>query len=81
MNEKEPPILLIGTGAMASLFAALLSANGLKVKMLGSWKESIRVLNKVGVRFIDQDGQESTYPVDATNDPEECAGSRLAFQG
>lgn len=79
MNEEEPSILLVGTGAMASLFAALLSAHGLKVKMLGSWKESIRVLNNVGVRFIDQDGQESTYPVDATNDPEECAGSRLAI--
>ena len=79
MNEKEPPILLVGTGAMASLFAALLSANGLKVKMLGSWKESIRVVNELGVRFIDQDGQESTYPIVATNDPEECAGSRLAI--
>ena len=79
MIEKEQPILLVGTGAMSSLFAAILSAKGLNVRMLGTWKENIEVLNEVGVRYIDPDGQESIYRVEATDDPKKCDGSRLAI--
>ncbi len=70
MVMNETPVLIVGTGAMASLFAALLSASHLKVRMLGSWKENIKALNEVGVRFIDHNGQESIYPVEATEDPQ-----------
>ena len=79
MNVNEPPILLVGTGAMASLFAALLAAKGLKVRLLGTWKENIKVLNEVGVKFIDQEENEFIYPVEATSDPEKCYGSRFAI--
>ena len=72
-------VLLIGTGAMASLFAALLSANGIKVKLLGSWKENINALNEKGVQFIDQHGKKSIYGVEAFDDPEQCMGSQLAI--
>lgn len=75
----EPPVLLVGTGAMASLFAALLSGKGLKVRMLGTWTENIKALNDNGVRFVDQEGEEAIFPVEATNDPLKCAGSRLAI--
>jgi 2-dehydropantoate 2-reductase len=76
---NEPPILLVGTGAMASLFAALLSRKGLKVRMLGTWIENIKALNENGIRFVDQDGDEVIFPVEATDDPASCAGSRLAI--
>ena len=75
----DPPILLIGTGAMASLFAALLSAHGYRVRMLGSWGENIQAINDYGVRFIDQDGQETSFKVEVTDDPQTCKNCRLAI--
>jgi len=78
-DMNEPPILLVGTGAMASLFAAIFSSKGLKVRMLGTWTENIDILNENGVRFIDQHGYETHYPVEATSNPEKCAGCRLAI--
>ncbi len=54
MVSKTPPILVVGTGAMASLFAARFAASGLSVRMLGTWVESIETLNKFGVRLIDE---------------------------
>ena len=79
IEMDEPPILLVVTGAMASLFAALLSMHGLKVRMLGTWTENIEALNEIGVRFIDQNGDESIHQVEATDDLEKCSGSRLAI--
>jgi 2-dehydropantoate 2-reductase len=79
MVTQTPPILVVGTGAMASLFAARFSANGLRVRMLGTWVESITALNMYGVRFIDENGQEYLYPVEATDDPEKCFGSQFAI--
>jgi 2-dehydropantoate 2-reductase len=64
---------------MASLFAAMLSASGVKVRMLGTWIEGIQALNRNGVRLIDEEGQEYTYPVEATANPEHCAGSQFAI--
>lgn len=74
-----PNILVVGTGAMASLFAARFAASGLNVCMLGTWIESIETLNKFGVRLIDEDGHESVYPVEATDDPDKCVGSQIAI--
>ena len=79
MAPQTSPILILGTGAMASLFAACLAASGAKVRMLGTWLESIEALNKAGVRLVGMDGVEHSYPVEATNDPLDCVGSRFAI--
>jgi len=79
MAPETSPILILGTGAMASLFAACLAASGAKVRMLGTWLESIEALNKAGVRLVGMDGVEHSYPVEATNDPLDCVGSRFAI--
>ena len=79
MAPQTSPILILGTGAMASLFAACLASSGAKVRMLGTWMESIETLNKTGVRLIGLDGVERSYPVEATNDPLDCVGSRIAI--
>jgi 2-dehydropantoate 2-reductase len=75
----DTPILLIGTGAMASLFAALLSAHGFRVRMLGSWGENIQAINDYGVRFINHEGHEASYKVEVTDDPRTCKKCRLAI--
>ena len=45
-------ILIVGTGALATLFAAKLSSSGVDVTMLGSWDEGITALNKNGARLL-----------------------------
>ena len=73
------PILIVGTGALACYFAAKISASGQKVMILGSWKDSLAALKIEGVRFIDSDNLEYDYPVEVTNDPNDCKGSLIAL--
>ena len=72
MNKS---ILIVGTGALATLFAARLSADGFKVTMLGTWREGLTALQKDGARLEDRGGQ----PVQATNDPMDCQGAKFAL--
>jgi 2-dehydropantoate 2-reductase len=71
-------ILIVGTGAMASLFAARLSQHA-EVTMLGTWKEGLAALEARGLLLAEADGTEETYPVHATDNPEDCAGSLHAL--
>jgi 2-dehydropantoate 2-reductase len=79
MSVKESPILIVGTGAMASLFAAQLAASGVSVKMLGTWPIGLRTLQARGVRLVDAEGQEHTYQVQVAENPDECAGTKYAL--
>jgi 2-dehydropantoate 2-reductase len=72
-------LLIVGTGAMASLFASRLAAHGVQVVMLGTWKEALDVLNREGVTLVGADGDERAYPVRAVARAEECKGARLAL--
>jgi 2-dehydropantoate 2-reductase len=66
------PVLVVGTGAMACLFAARLAASGLPVTVLGSWVQGLQALQGQGVRVVDADGQERAYPVRAVADAQDC---------
>ncbi len=72
-------ILIIGTGALASLFAARLTQAGHDVTMLGTWKEGLDALRKDGVRLVDSKGNEQQFKVHATDDPRACLGSKHAI--
>ena len=63
---KKDKILIVGTGALATLFAAKLSSVGVDVSMLGSWVEGIDALNKNGVKLILPDNDEIIGLVKAT---------------
>src|SRR5690349_10164545 len=78
-NPKMENILIVGTGALASLFAAHLSRVGYSITMLGSWKAGLDALQSHGVRLLDPDGNEHRFPVRATGDPRECHGVRHAL--
>jgi 2-dehydropantoate 2-reductase len=71
--------LIVGTGAMACLFGARLAAVGTRVTMLGTWRAGLDALNDQGVRLVERDGSEHSYPVRATDDPADCQGARLAL--
>ncbi len=72
-------ILILGTGALANLFAARLFAADVDVTMLGTWPEGLAALNEHGVRLVTAAGTEKAFPVRATADPAECAGARYAL--
>jgi 2-dehydropantoate 2-reductase len=79
IKEHTSPILVVGTGSLACLFAARLAAAGAQVKMLGTWREGLNALRARGVRMVDTAGREQAYPVQVTEDPEECAGTLFAL--
>jgi 2-dehydropantoate 2-reductase len=72
-------ILLVGTGALATLFAARLGEAGHSVSMLGTWKQGLQALRENGARILDADGNERAYPVHATDDPREVRGAKFAI--
>ncbi|MFN8386610.1 MAG: 2-dehydropantoate 2-reductase, partial [Anaerolineales bacterium] len=77
MNDKN--ILIVGTGALGTLFAARLSQAGYNVTMLGTWREGIESLQKDGARLVDSNGNETRFKVHATDDPHKCAGAKHAL--
>jgi 2-dehydropantoate 2-reductase len=76
---SETEVLIVGTGAMACLFAARLAAAGQPVTMLGHWRSGLRALQKHGVHLELSDGSQAVYPVKATSDPRRCTGACYAL--
>lgn len=77
MNNE--PILILGTGALATLFAARLSAQGHDVTMLGTWQAGLDALERDGARLADPSGRELAYRVRVIRDPKRVTGIRFAF--
>ena len=72
-------MLILGTGAMACLFAARLSAAGVSVTLLGTWHDGLDALRRDGIILEDMDGSQHSYPVRATDNPLDCAGELHAL--
>jgi len=79
MNQNS--VLLVGTGALATLFAARLSEAGHDVHMLGTWKHGLDALKQKGARLVASraNGSERAYKVHATDDPREVSGAQVAL--
>jgi 2-dehydropantoate 2-reductase len=78
-------LTIVGTGAMATLFAARLGRHT-PITMLGSWGEAVTAINRDGVHVDSGARHEIVRPatslgagVTATTDPAQCAGSRFAL--
>lgn len=72
-------ILLVGTGALATLFACRLSAAGIKAGMLGTWPAGLEALNRQGARLLGPDGMEDVFQVQASAQAEDFRNVRLAL--
>jgi 2-dehydropantoate 2-reductase len=72
-------ILIVGTGALATLFAARLTQAGYPIVMLGSWKAGLDALRKDGARLVGSGGNEQQFKVQVTNDPREYLGIKHAL--
>ncbi len=77
--KTSPNVLIIGTGALSTLFAARLAQSGVSITMLGSWKNGLDALNEGGARLVGAGGSEIARPVHATADPRDCRDARLAL--
>jgi 2-dehydropantoate 2-reductase len=56
-------ILISGSGALATLFAARLSASGVQVSMLGTWQEGLSALEQFGAVLVTPQGGQQAFPV------------------
>lgn len=72
-------ILIVGTGALACLFAARLAASGVSVTMLGGWKEGLAALRNYGVTLVQPDGSQTSYPVRVVDESTDCIPAKLAL--
>jgi len=72
-------LLIVGTGALACLFAGRLAAAGVPVNMLGSWPEGLEARCRHGVTLVQPDGSQSSYPVRALDDPAQCGPVKYAL--
>lgn len=77
MANAEQPWVIVGTGAMACLFGAYLAPYH-PVCLLGTWQAGLKTLRKGGIR-IESPGGERVVAVQATDDPMECQGAKLAL--
>jgi 2-dehydropantoate 2-reductase len=77
MNNE--PILIVGTGALATLFAARLAECGHDITMLGTWEAGLDALARDGARLVDLDGRERSRRVRVTRDPESVRGAKTAL--
>ena len=75
----DDSLVIVGTGALASLFAARLAEADITATLLGTWPEGLEALRTYGVRLVEANGSERVYPVQATADPAACAGVRFAL--
>lgn len=59
---------IIGTGALASLFAMRLAEQA-EVVMVGSWEAQLDAIRKAGLTLLEADGRSHTHPLQATDQP------------
>src|SRR3990172_2330168 len=79
MTGQKDTILIVGTGAMACLFAARLALAGEAVAMLGTWEEGLLALNRRGISLQEKDGSQRLVNVLASKVPADFRGSRQAL--
>ena len=71
--------LIIGTGAMATLFASRLTSAGVAITMLGTWPEGLSALRKNGARLVNANGNEQRFSVRVAEDPRDCKNIKYAL--
>jgi 2-dehydropantoate 2-reductase len=65
-------ILIVGTGALATFFAARLVQAGQQITMLGTWNDGLNALRTHGARLLDANGDKHSFQVKAISDPREA---------
>jgi 2-dehydropantoate 2-reductase len=72
-------LLIVGTGALATLFAWRLARAGHRPTLLGQWQPGVNALRESGARLVSAGGEERAVPVRVVEDPNECRGMKWAI--
>ncbi len=73
-------ILIVGSGALATFFAARMAASGLAVTMLAAWPAGLRALQNNGACVSqDADIPIRCFPIRVVDSPVACLGARWAL--
>jgi 2-dehydropantoate 2-reductase len=78
-SAEDKQVLIVGTGALATLFAFRLAAAGYRVTMLGNWQPGLSALQEHGARIVGPFASEQAFPVRVVESPNECQGSKWAI--
>ncbi|MDY6792417.1 MAG: 2-dehydropantoate 2-reductase [Thermodesulfobacteriota bacterium] len=71
-------IVVVGAGAMGSLFGALLAESGENVRLYDIWEEHVKAVNEKGLG-IERDGKVRTVKIDATTDKKQIGKADLVI--
>ena len=74
-TKMSVDVLIVGSGALATLFAARLAAAGINITLLGTWQEGLAALRKSGARLDGVGG----FQILVTDDPRACRGAKYAL--
>jgi 2-dehydropantoate 2-reductase len=75
---KKPSVVVVGAGAMGSVFGGLLSEGGLDVTLVDVWPEHVRAIQKNGLRMVGQGG-DRTIKVKITDDARSLEHGDIVF--
>lgn len=78
MGFETPRIVIVGGGAMGSLFGGLLAQGGLDVTLVDVWKEHVDAINRDGLRIVGHGG-DRTVRVAATLDPRSLSAADVVL--
>jgi len=71
-------VVVLGAGAMGSLFGGLLAEGGLKVTLVDPWAEHIGQINKDGLKMVGFGG-DRVIPINATTNAAEVKSADIVF--
>jgi 2-dehydropantoate 2-reductase len=77
-EENSTPIVVMGTGAMGTLFAARLSSEA-AVTVVGSWKEQLSTIKDSGLLLTDNDGNQRSYALEVSDYNSPAISSQYAI--
>ncbi len=71
-------VVVLGAGAMGSLFGGLLAEGGLDVTLVDPWKEHVEIIKDKGLRMVGHGG-DRMIAINATTSPSSVTSADLVF--
>ena len=73
-----PRVVVLGAGAMGSLFGGLVAEGGLDVTLIDPWRQHIDSIRQGGLRMVGHGG-DRCIPLQATTDPASVVSADIVF--
>lgn len=77
-NFTNPQVVVVGAGAMGSLFGGLLAEGGLAVTLVDPWQDHIDAINANGLKMVGHGGDRA-IGVNATTEPQTVVRADAVF--